>query len=188
MKAHLFSYLAAGVVLAAAAGTAQAQVSLSVGTPGFYGAIDIGGAPPPALVYQQPMLIQPGVAVAADPLYLYVPANQYGNWGQYCGYYDACNRPVFFVQSSWYQRSYVPYYRSHRSYYEGRRAQFQYDRHSYRPPARNDRRMAPPPPRPNSRPPAVEQRRAAPPPPPRPNSRPPAKVEHRSGPDNRHHP
>ncbi len=34
-------------------------VSISVGQPGFYGRIDIGNAPPPVLVYPQPVVIQP---------------------------------------------------------------------------------------------------------------------------------
>ena len=132
MQAKAFLHFAAGLILAsAAASSAQAQVSLAIGSPGFYGAIDIGGGvAAPAVVYQQPMMIAP-VAVAPEPLYLYVPPEQYGNWGQYCGYYDACGRAVFFVQPTWYQRTYVPYYRSHRSFYDGRRAQF--DRHHYRP-------------------------------------------------------
>lgn len=125
MKVKTFSYLAAGVILAAvaAASSAQTSVSISVGAPGFYGAIDIGDAPPPALVYQQPVAIQP-VAVGVAPLYLYVPPDQYASWGSYCGYYNACNRPVYFVQRGWYQNTYVPHYRSHRSYYDRRRVDF----------------------------------------------------------------
>jgi len=140
VRVKTISYLAAGVILAAAAATGQAQTafSLSVGSPGFYGAIDVGGgAPPPALVYAQPIAVQP--VVVADPLYLYVPPDQYANWGLYCGYYNACNRSVYFVDSGWYQRRYVPYYRSHRHVYEGRRADF--DRHVYRPPPRNADRL-----------------------------------------------
>jgi len=135
VRVKTISYLAAGVILAAAAGAGQAQTgfSLSVGSPGFYGAIDIGGgAPPPALVYAQPIAVQP--VVVSDPLYLYVPPDQYANWGFYCAYYNACNRAVYFVDNSWYQRSYVPYYRSHRHVYERRRSDF--DRHVYRPPPR----------------------------------------------------
>ena len=132
MQAKAFLHFAAGLVLASAAAVpAQAQVSLAIGSPGFYGAIDIGGGvAAPAVVYQQPVMIAP-VAVAPEPLYLYVPPEQYGNWGQYCGFYDACGRAVFFVQPTWYQRTYVPYYRSHRTFYERRRPQF--ERHYYRP-------------------------------------------------------
>lgn len=164
MKASIFSYLAAGAVLAAvaAAGPAQAQVSLSIGAPGFFGAIDIGGAPPPALVYQQPVMIQPGLPGGA-PLYLYVPPEQYGNWGAYCGYYNACDRPVYFVQSNWYRRVYVPHYRSHRGFYESRRMEFA--RHAYH---RGGGGGGPgvryaPGPRPDAhRPPVMEARRGGP--------------------------
>ena len=124
MKMRPFSYLAAGMILAAAAAApAQAQVALSVGTPGFYGAIDLGDAPAPALVYQQPTIIQPA-AVGVEPMYLYVPPAQYANWGSYCAMYGACDRPVYFVSRDWYSRVYVPHYRSHRAYYMGRRAEF----------------------------------------------------------------
>ncbi|MDR0275168.1 MAG: hypothetical protein LBI48_07485 [Burkholderiaceae bacterium] len=185
MKAKTVSHLVLGVILAAGAVTGQAQtaVSLSIGQPGFYGAIDIGGgAPPPALVYQQPVAIQP-VAVGMAPLYLYVPPDQYANWGTYCGYYNACNRSVYFVDSGWYQRVYVPHYRSHRSMYDRRRANFA--RYTYRPPARMDRsparvehRSAPPAPRVNSpRPPVRMESRSAPPPRPV-NTHPRGKDEH----------
>jgi len=140
------SYLTAGLILAAvaAASPAQAQVSLSVGTPGFFGAIDIGGAPPPDLVYQQPMAIQP-VPMGVAPLYLYVPPYQYASWGSYCGMYNACNRPVYFVNQSWYQRVYVPHYRSHRGYYDQRRVDFERRNDIRRPSIRDGRRMAAPP-------------------------------------------
>jgi len=161
------SYLTAGLILAAvaAAGPAQAQVSLSVGTPGFFGAIDIGGAPPPDLVYQQPMAIQP-VPMGAAPLYLYVPPYQYASWGSYCGMYNACGRPVYFVNQSWYDRVYVPHYRSHRGYYDQRRGDFERRNDIRRPTVRDQRRMAAPPQRvENHRPAAAvrqEPRRAPP--------------------------
>jgi hypothetical protein len=142
MKAKTISCLIASAMLAAVAATsqAQAQVSLAVGVPGFYGAIDIGDAPPPTLVYQQPVVIGP-VPMGVAPLYLYVPPEQYSNWGAYCGYYSACDRPVYFIDRGWYQRVYVPHYRRHRVLYEQRRAEF--TRYSYRPAARGELRHAP---------------------------------------------
>jgi|GEM_PF-301470 len=190
MRVKIVSYLAVGAILAvvAATGQAQTQVSISVGAPGFYGAIDIGSAPPPALVYQQPVAIQP-VAVAT-PLYLYVPPEQYASWGSYCGYYNACNRPVYFVDRNWYQQVYVPHYRSHRNEYAPRQAEFRRyayreDRHSpppradnRRPPTREEYRNAPP--RSENRPPVRDEHRNAPPP--RPENRPPVRDEHRNAP------
>ena len=207
MRVKTVSCLAAGVLLAAAAGTSQAQVAISIGTPGFYGAIDIGDAPPPALVYQQPVAIQP-LAPGVAPLYLYVPPEQYANWGAYCDYYDACDRPVYFVDGGWYQRVYVPHYRSHRHFYVRRQAEFA--RHAYRPsgrvhpggnyyrpPAPPEHRPAPPVVHPGGnyyRPPAPPEHRPAPPAVrPGGNYRPPAAPEHRPAPpaarpDNNHRP
>ncbi|MCL2658332.1 MAG: hypothetical protein FWD62_13160 [Betaproteobacteria bacterium] len=150
MKIKTISHFTAGILLAAVAVShAQAQISVSVGVPGFYGAIDIGNAPPPALIYQQPVAVQPA-AVGIAPLYLYVPPEQYGRWGEYCGRYNACNRPVYFVDRNWYQRVYVPHYQNHRSYYDQRRPEF-------------DRQVGhrPPPPPDSHRPPVREVRRDA---------------------------
>jgi hypothetical protein len=103
-------YLA--LVLAAAAAPALAAdvgVSVSVNQPGVYGRIDIGQAPvPPMVVYRQPMIIAPApVAVQAPPpVYLHVPPGHSRNWRRYCGRYNACGQPVYFVREDWYQRHY----------------------------------------------------------------------------------
>ena len=103
-------YLA--LVLAAAAAPALAAdvgVSVSVNQPGVYGRIDIGQAPvPPVVVYRQPMIIAPApVAVQAPPpVYLHVPPGHSRNWRRYCGRYNACGQPVYFVREDWYQRHY----------------------------------------------------------------------------------
>lgn len=96
-----------GLALAAAAGSlalahgaAQAGVSVSVGVhePGFYGRVVVGEHPP-AVVYQQPVVIQPSpVAVVQQPIYLRVPPGQYQRWSRYCGRYGACGQPVYFVR------------------------------------------------------------------------------------------
>lgn len=103
----------AATLLAAATVPAFAQnvgVSVSIGQPGFYGQIDIGDAPPPQLVYAQPVVIQPAV-IAAAPIYLHVPPGHAKHWRKHCAEYDACGRPVYFVRDDWYDRTYVPYYR-----------------------------------------------------------------------------
>ena len=103
-------YLA--LMLAAAAAPALAAdvgVSVSVNQPGVYGRIDIGQAPvPPVVVYRQPMIIAPApVAVQAPPpIYLHVPPGHSRNWRRYCGRYNACGQPVYFVREDWYQRHY----------------------------------------------------------------------------------
>ena len=66
----------AAVGLSLGALVAQAQVPYVNATvsgqlqPGVYGRIDIGNAPPPPLIYAQPVIIQrPAVLVQQQPLY-----------------------------------------------------------------------------------------------------------------------
>lgn len=67
--------------------------------PGVYGRIEIGNAPPPPLVYVQPVLVQrPPVYVQQPPLYLHVPPGHAKKWAKHCARYNACNRPVYFVK------------------------------------------------------------------------------------------
>ena len=94
---------------------ANVGVSISVGQPGFYGQIDIGDAPQPALVYPQPVMIQP-VPPGAQPLYLHVPPGYAKHWRMHCREYNACGRPVYFVQDKWYNQVYVPHYREQHGY------------------------------------------------------------------------
>jgi len=49
---------------------------------------------------------QPAVVVQQPPLYLYVPPGHAKNWGKHCGRYNACARPVYFVQEQWVQERY----------------------------------------------------------------------------------
>jgi hypothetical protein len=103
--------IAVAALLTAAAATASAAdvgVSVSIGQPGFYGQIDIGNAPRPAVVYPQPVVIQR--AQVAQPVYLHVPPGHARNWGKHCHKYDACARPVYFVKDDWYNNVYVPHY------------------------------------------------------------------------------
>jgi hypothetical protein len=91
---------------------ADVGVSVTVGQPGFYGHIDIGDFPPPQLIYRQPIVIQPvPVGVVYQPLYLHVPPGHAKHWSKHCYQYNACGRPVYFVQDSWYNNVYVPQYR-----------------------------------------------------------------------------
>lgn len=109
MKRILFGAVLAVAALPAFAGVG---VSVSVGQPGFYGQIDVGDAPPPQVIYTQPMVIERGV-IAASPIYLRVPPDHARHWSRHCAYYNACGRPVYFVRNSWYSRQYVPYYHAH---------------------------------------------------------------------------
>ena len=104
VRLRLFFSGAVAALLLAAAGSAQAQtyVNATVGgelAPGVYGRINIGNAPPPPLIYAEPVLIQrPAVAVPRSPIYLYVPPGHAKNWGKHCARYNACSQPVYFVQ------------------------------------------------------------------------------------------
>ncbi len=91
---------------------AAVGVAITVGQPGFYGQVDIAGAPAPELVYPQPVLIQQGPQyVAAPPIYLHVPPGHERNWKEHCAEYRACGRPVYFVKDDWYNKQYVPHYK-----------------------------------------------------------------------------
>ncbi|MET0333028.1 MAG: hypothetical protein ABW190_02060 [Rhizobacter sp.] len=102
--------LAAGVAVLSCAGAAMAQnvgVSVHVQQPGVYGRIDIGGLPPPPVVYAQPVIIaHPAVVVPAQPVYLYAPPGHQKNWRKHCHRYNACGQPVYFVKESWVRERY----------------------------------------------------------------------------------
>lgn len=110
-------FLAAVLALVSAPLFAQdVGVSVTIGQPGFYGQIVLGNAPPPELIYPQPVVIVPGPAMP-PPVYLHVPPGHERHWRRYCHDYDACGRPVYFVRDGWYNDVYVPHYRSHREEY-----------------------------------------------------------------------
>lgn len=95
--------------LCAAPAVAQTSASVSIGIyqPGVYGRIDIGNQPPPRVIYAQPVVYAPPpVLVHPAPVYLYVPPGHRKHWGKYCGRYEACGRPVYFVQESWVRERY----------------------------------------------------------------------------------
>ena len=96
--------------LAAAATCAQAQ-NVSVNAvitgqvvPGVYGQVVLGNAPPPPVVYQQPVVVAPVVgAPPMEPIYLHVPPGHAKHWRKHCAEYHACGRPVYFVRSAEYE-------------------------------------------------------------------------------------
>lgn len=92
---------------------ADVGVSVAVGQPGFYGRVDIGEYPypQPTLIYREPVIIHRSADVVYEPVYLHVPVVHARRWHYYCGRYDACGQPVYFVQDRWYNQVYVPQYR-----------------------------------------------------------------------------
>ena len=107
MKRLLFAATLTVATLSAHA--ADVGVSVSIGQPGFYGQINIGGYPPPHLIYPEPMVIERGMA-PRPPIYLRVPPGHAKHWSKHCREYNACGERVYFVQDSWYQNEYVPRY------------------------------------------------------------------------------
>jgi hypothetical protein len=87
---------------------ADVAVSVSIGDPGFYGRIDIGGYPPPQYIYRRPIIIER--EVERPPIYMRVPPGHAKHWSKHCREYNACGERVYFVQDSWYNREYVPRY------------------------------------------------------------------------------
>ncbi|TFW15465.1 hypothetical protein E4L96_18140 [Massilia arenosa] len=111
MKKLLLAAAFAGAALPMFAG-AQTAVSISVGQPGFYGHIDIGGFAPPPVVYAQPVIVQRPVRVVEAPVvYLRAPYEHQRHWSRYCGRYNACGQRVYFVRDDWYLNTYAPRYR-----------------------------------------------------------------------------
>lgn len=108
MKRILIATAVAAAISAPALAT-DVGVSVSIGQPGFYGRIDIGGYPPPPLIYPQPVIIQ-SVPVARPPVYLRVPPGHAKHWSKHCQKYNACGERVYFVQNDWYINEYAPRY------------------------------------------------------------------------------
>lgn len=102
--------IAAALAASATPALAQVGISVNIGEPGFYGQINLGGAPPPQVIYSQPVLIDRDRG-GGEPLYLRVPPGHEKHWDRHCGQYNACGRPVYFVRDDWYSNVYAPQYR-----------------------------------------------------------------------------
>lgn len=110
MKRFIFAAVLAVIALPAFAG--NVGVSINIGQPGYYGSIDIDNYPPPQLVYEEPIIVERvPVQVVREPLYLRVPPGYARHWRSHCREYEACGRPVYFVQDRWYNDVYVTHYR-----------------------------------------------------------------------------
>ncbi len=103
---------AALIAAATSAMAADVGVSIELGQPGFFGRIDVGNSPRPALVYAQAVIVQRAPNYAAEPVYLRVPPGHAKKWAKHCAEYNACGQKVYFVQDNWYNNVYAPDYRS----------------------------------------------------------------------------
>ena len=74
--------------------------------PGVYGRVEFGNAPPPPLVYAEPVVIHRDRRYANHPHYLHVPPGHAKHWDKHCHQYNACYRPVYFVKSMEYDPHY----------------------------------------------------------------------------------
>lgn len=132
MKRLVASFALLAAAAAVPAFAADVAVSVSVGEPGFYGRLDLGGYPPPAVVYTRPVMIE-RVPVAPPPLYLRVPPGHIKHWSRHCHEYGACGAPVYFVKDHWYHHEYVPRYReSHERYGRDERRDERHESHERR--------------------------------------------------------
>jgi hypothetical protein len=120
MKKLIAAFVLASVAVAGPA-LADVGISIRVGEPGFYGQLDIGGYQP-RVVYSRPVIVERR-SRHESPIYVRVPPGQERNWRRYCGRYDACARPVYFVRDDWYRNDYSPRYRQQhsRDRHDGRR-------------------------------------------------------------------
>ncbi len=127
MKRLLFA--AALTIVTASAHADDVGVSISVGQPGFYGRLDIGGYPQPQVIYRQPIAVEQ-VPMDRPPIYLHVPYGHAKHWRKHCHEYNACNERVLFVNDGWYNRTYAPHYQEqHRNRHDDRRDDRRDDRH-----------------------------------------------------------
>ncbi|MGI8931735.1 MAG: hypothetical protein ACR2FK_05070 [Sphingomicrobium sp.] len=101
-----------GLALAAASAlAADVRVSITMGQPGYYGRVDIGGFPQPSVIYAEPVVVQSvPVGVVRPAVYMHVPPGHAKKWDKHCRKYNACGQPVYFVEERWYSDTYAPAY------------------------------------------------------------------------------
>lgn len=134
--------LAAVFALACVAGAtpavaANVGISIRIGDPGFYGLLDIDSRYRPQVIQSKPVVVvKRGRNLA--PVYLRVPRDHSRQWSRYCGRYNACARPVYFVRDEWYRDVYVPRYRERHAHY--RHDDRKDHRHGHHHDRRDDRR------------------------------------------------
>lgn len=90
--------LAITLFAVSAAQAAEVGLSISIGQPGFYGRVDIGPYPQPALVYDSPpVVVRPAPVLVTRPVYVYAPPGHVKH-----GYSRYYGRPAYVVHERWY--------------------------------------------------------------------------------------
>ena len=84
-----------------------------MGESGYYGHVDINNYPQPVVYNQQPVVVVQQPRVVYEPVYVRVPEEHRRHWHRHCSTYNACGRPVYFVQDHWYHNVYRPQYAHH---------------------------------------------------------------------------
>lgn len=97
----LFRALLLSASLFAGAAQAQAYMNVTVGgqfAPGVFGQVTVANAPPPPVINARPVIV--GTVIQGAPvMYMHVPEHEQRHWNRYCDNYNACGRPVHFVQA-----------------------------------------------------------------------------------------
>ena len=109
MKRLILAAAVVATTMSTPAFAADVRVSVSIGQPGFYGRLDIGGYPQPQVIYSQPRVVE-RVYIEREPVYMRVPPKHAKKWRKYCHRYNACGERVYFVQDNWYNHEYAPRY------------------------------------------------------------------------------
>jgi hypothetical protein len=89
--------LAITLFAVSSAQAADVGVSISIGQPGFYGRVDLGPYPQPAVVYAHPVVVRPVPVVVTRPVYVYAPPGHVKR-----GYSRYYGRPAYVVHDRWY--------------------------------------------------------------------------------------
>ena len=99
---HVLPFLLLACAIPAQGATDVRVIVSGEVAPGVYGRVDLGGGPPPPVVYATPMVIERHAA-PAQPIYLHVPPGHVKHWSKHCARYNACGVPVYFVKSEEYE-------------------------------------------------------------------------------------
>lgn len=131
MKSNQIKALFVAGLLLVGVSVANAQASTNYANatvsgallPGVYGRIEIGTAPPPPVIYSQPVVIYRTQQVVQQPLYLHVPPGHAKKWSKHCSKYNACAQPVYFVRvdgdHTYEQQHYADYKDKKKDKHEG---------------------------------------------------------------------